>query len=135
MIPSEPVEDVGAGARQFPAHLPAASAKAAHVASTTGGATTVTEDWDGRRGGEHLAVHLKYTKAAANRGIGAAVFYNPANPDQYVVSHTDGSTDITAMPPPIRPTGYRTSTSPPRAATCRAAGGRPAALLGFAAGL
>ncbi len=104
------VEDVGAAPDGFGVYLPAASAKAAHSASTSGGATAVTEDWDFTAAtGEHVAVHLKYTRAAANRGIGATVFYNPANPDQYVVSHTDGSTDITrnaTTNPPDRVTEF-----------------------------
>jgi hypothetical protein len=89
-------EDPAQASDAFGVYLPATAAKAAHGLSTVGGVTTATEDWDFTAGGgEHLAVHLKFTKAAANRGIGATVFYNPANPAQYVVSHTDGSTDIT----------------------------------------
>jgi hypothetical protein len=80
----------------FGVYLPATSARVTRTASITGGTVTESEDWDfTAAGGEHLGVQLKYTKAAANRGIGAAVFYNPANPSQYVVAHTDGSTDIT----------------------------------------
>ena len=88
-------EDAAATPDAFGVYLPATAAKAARTLSTTGGVTTITEDWDfTAAGGEHLAIHLKFTKAAANRGISATVFTNPADPTKYVVSHTDGSTDI-----------------------------------------
>ena len=116
-------EDVSAAPDAFGVYLPATAAKAAHGLSTTGGVTTATEDWDfTAAGGEHLGVHLKFTKAAANRGIGATVFYNPANPAQYVVSHTDGSTDITR----------NVTTTPPdrvQEFTLTATGGKYAELL------
>jgi hypothetical protein len=117
------IEDASAAPDSFGVYLPAGSAKAAHAASTAGGTVTATEDWDfTASGGEHLGVHLKYTKMAANRGVGATVFYNPANPAQYVVSHTDGSTDITR----------NTTTNPPdrvQEFTLTAGGGKYAELL------
>ena len=77
-------------------YLPATGVRAAHSVDDAAGTVVATEDWDfTAAGGEHLGVQLKYNRSPANRGIGAAVFYNPANPSQYVVSHTDGSTDIT----------------------------------------
>jgi hypothetical protein len=116
-------EDVAAAPDAFGVYLPAAGAKAAHAFSTVGGVTTATEDWDfTAAGGEHLAMHLKFTKSAANRGIGATVFYNPADPTKYVVSHTDGSTDITR----------NVTTNPPdrvQEFTLTASGGKYAALL------
>ena len=104
-------------------YLPASGAKVTRTASDAGGAVTDTEDWDFTApGGEHLGVHLKYTRGPANRGIGAAEFYNPANPAQYLVAQTDGSTDITR----------NTTTNPPdrvQEFTLTAGGGKYAALL------
>jgi len=104
-------------------YLPATGARSSHTASDASGTVTATEDWDfTASGGEHLAVQLKYTRAPANRGIGAAVFYNPANPGQYVVAHTDGSTDITR----------NATTNPPdrvQEFTLTASGGKYADLL------
>ena len=116
-------EDTAQASDAFGVYLPATAARASHALSTTGGVTTATEDWDfTAAGGEHLAIHLKFTKAAANRGIGATVFYNPADPTKYVVSHTDGSTDITR----------NVTTNPPdrvQEFTLTASGGKYAALL------
>ena len=116
-------EDPAAAPDAFGVYLAATNAKVTRNASIVGGVVTETEDWDFiAAGGEHLGVHLKYTKAAANRGIGATVFYNPANPTQYVVSHTDGSTDITR----------NTTTNPPDRVTeftLTATGGKYAELL------
>jgi hypothetical protein len=117
------VEDPANVPDGYGVYLPASGARASHTASDAGGTVTVTEDWDfTASGGEHLGVQLEYTRVPANRGIGATVFYNPANPTQYVVAHTDGSTDITR----------NTTTNPPdrvQQFTLTASGGKYADLL------
>jgi hypothetical protein len=117
------VEDPANVPDAYGVYLPATGARVSRTASDAAGTVTATEDWDfTAAGGEHLGVQLKYTRAPANRGIGAAVFYNPANPGQYVVSHTDGSTDITR----------NTTVNPPdrvKEFTLTASGGKYADLL------
>jgi len=117
------VEDPSNVPDGYGVYLPASGIRAAHATNVAGGTVAVTEDWDfTAAGGEHLGVQLKYTRVPANRGIGAAVFYNPANPAQYVVAHTDGSTDITR----------NATTNPPdrvQEFTLTASGGKYAALL------
>jgi hypothetical protein len=116
-------EDTAQATDSFGVYLPATAAKASHALNTANGVTTAIEDWDfTAAGGEHLGIHLKFTKAAANRGIGATVFYNPADPTKYVVSHTDGSTDI----------ARNATTNPPdrvQEFTLTASGGKYADLL------
>ncbi len=80
----------------FGVMAPAASAKVSRSQVTNNGATVVTEDWDfAAANGEHASLHVKYTRATANRGGSAVNFYNPANPAQMQIFKTEQTTDIT----------------------------------------
>ena len=80
----------------FGVYLTASSVKVSRAVSSTSGVVTCTDDWDFQAaGGEHFTLHLKYTRAPANKGGGATKFFNPANPGQYQVATTQQTTDIT----------------------------------------
>lgn len=80
----------------FGVYLTASSVKMNRSASDANGVVTCTDDWDFEAaGGEHFVLHLKYVRGPANKGGGAAKFYNPADPSQYQISTTQQTTDIT----------------------------------------
>jgi hypothetical protein len=80
----------------FGVYLKASNVKVSHGATDANGVVTVTEDWDfAAAGGEHFQLHVKYTKAPANKGGGTTKFFNPANPAQVQNSTTEQVTDIT----------------------------------------
>src|SRR6266571_1500441 len=62
----------------FGVYQPASTAKMARSQTASGGAVLVNEDWDfAAASGEHMQVHVKYERAAANKGGGEVKFYNP----------------------------------------------------------
>jgi hypothetical protein len=88
----------------------ASTAKVSRSIATANGATQVTEDWDfAAANGEHASLHVKYTRAPANLGGGAANFYNPADPSAVQIFKTQQTTDVTrnvTTTPPDRVTEF-----------------------------
>jgi len=77
-------------------YLTASAVKVTRSASDANGVVTCTDDWDfAAAGGEHIQLHLKYTRGPANKGGGATKFFNPANPAQFQTSTAEQTTDIT----------------------------------------
>ena len=93
--------------------LQASTAKVTRTQATANGATLVTEDWDlATANGEHASLHVKYTRAPANRGGGPANFYNPADPKSVEIYKSEQTTDITrnaTTNPPDRVSEFRYS--------------------------
>ena len=80
----------------FGVYLPATSVKTSRSVADANGVVTCTDDWDFEAaGGAHFILHLKYTRAPANKGGGATKFFNPANPAESQISTTQQTTDIT----------------------------------------
>lgn len=80
----------------FGVYLTATSVKMTRSVIDANGAVACIDDWDFEAaGGEHFVLHLKYARGPANKGGGATKFYNPANPNQYQISTTEQTTDIT----------------------------------------
>jgi hypothetical protein len=101
----------------------AATAKMTRSVTSSGGASTATEDWDfASAGGEHMQVHVKYERAPAAKGGGEVKFFNPSDPSKYQIFKTEQATDITR----------NATTNPPdrvKEFSYRATGGRIGALF------
>ena len=109
----------------FGVYLKASIANMTRTANAVGGTVMVTEDWDfAAASGEHLQLHVKYTRGAANKPAapGQTNFYNPADPAKFQIFKTEQATDITRNV---------TTTPPDRVAefSFKAGGGKFAALL------
>jgi hypothetical protein len=80
----------------FGVYLKATSAAVTRDVSAHNGAVMVTEDWDFAAGsGELIHMHVKYVRGPANKAVGQANFYNPADPAKYQIFRTEQATDIT----------------------------------------
>jgi hypothetical protein len=80
----------------FGVYLKSSTAKMTRSESVADGVVTASDDWDfTAAGGEHLRLHLKYSRGAANKGGSETKFYNPADPSQYQIARTEQVTDIT----------------------------------------
>jgi len=107
----------------FGVYQPASTAKMARSLTASGAAVLVDEDWDfAAASGEHMQVHVKYERAAANKGGGEAKFFNPSDPRKYQIFETEQGIDITR----------NATTNPPdrvKEFSYKAGGGRIAALF------
>jgi len=111
------------GDATFGAMAPANIAKVSRSQVTINGATVVTEDWDfAADDGEHASLHVKYTRATANRGGSTVNFYDTVNPALMQSVKTEQVTDITRNV---------TTTPPDRVAefSYKAGGGKLASLF------
>jgi hypothetical protein len=88
----------------------ASDAKVTRTAANANGISLVVEDWDlAGANGAHASLHIEYNSGPANKGGGAANFYNPADPKTYQIFKTEQATDVTrnvTTTPPDRVHGF-----------------------------
>jgi hypothetical protein len=97
-------EDAGDAPGAFGVYKHATTAKMSRSVDSSGGTVLVDETWEfAAQGGEHMAVHVKYQRAPANKGGGEVRFFNPSDPSKYQIFKTEQVIDIarnvTTTPP------------------------------------
>ena len=72
------------------------SASMQRSVNTSGTGTLVEENWQfSAASGEHLQVHVKYTRGSTVKGGGDVKFFDPADPVKYQIFRTEQELDIT----------------------------------------
>ena len=80
----------------FGVYRKASTANMARSIATSDGVVLVDENWNFvEANGEHMALHVKYERAAATKGGGDVKFFDPENPAKYQIFRTEQGIDIT----------------------------------------